>query len=302
MKKITGLVMALCALCVFGEMPPIFERYDSKTVVYKTVDGQPLDMVLFFPEKKPESPMPVMLYIHGGGWQKGNRFNIFNRPAMDLFLKEGIACASIEYRLVQAGKSTIMDCATDCMDAARFLVKHADEYGFDATRMGTWGSSAGGHLCLLTALAPDELFPGDSSLQVDFPTFRCVVSCFPVTTFTAPEVLKSSRFFKNPKTMGLLFGGAQDEWAATLSPAEYFSSDSPAVLLMHGDQDPLVGHEHSEYALKRAQAAGAQAELVTVTNGMHNFHAFEEREIQPTLDETCRIAADFIIKHLKGES
>lgn len=204
--SLTGVLLILLVPSVPGEMPAIFSRYTSRTTVYKTVNGESLDLVLFLPKVKMYEKTPVMVYLHGGGWQKGTKFNLFNRNAMDLFLEHGIACASVEYRLIRPGISTLYDCVVDCKDAIRFLVKHADEYGLDPDRIGTWGSSAGGHLCLMTALAPDDLFPGASALKGAAPRFRCVVSYFPVTTFADPDILSRSTFFKNPRTRDLLFG------------------------------------------------------------------------------------------------
>ena len=59
---------------------------------------------------------------------------------------KGVTCASIEYRLADGGAAKVIDSAADCKDAVRFLVKHADAYGLDPQRIGTFGSSAGGHL------------------------------------------------------------------------------------------------------------------------------------------------------------
>lgn len=82
---------------------------------------------------------------------------------------------------------------------------------------------------------------------------------------------------------------------------EYFLPDSPPVLLLHGDQDPLVHYVNSTYALDRAKKSGAEAQLLMVTNGMHNFHSYEGREIEPSMDEIARIAAAFIIEKMAGK-
>ena len=107
--------------------------------------------------------MPVMIFTHGGGWGGGNKYKILGAPfigTLQTLLNNGIACATIDYRLTRLGKSTAYDCVVDCKDAARFLMKNAKKYGLDVHRMGVWGGSAGGHLSLMTALAANNTLKG----------------------------------------------------------------------------------------------------------------------------------------------
>ena len=91
----------------------ILEQFPTKkTVIYKVIEGDTLDMLLFFPEKKVKKKTPVMLYTHGGGWGGGDKYKVFKKPflsALKQILDQGIACATIEYRLTRKEVSTAFD-------------------------------------------------------------------------------------------------------------------------------------------------------------------------------------------------
>jgi len=275
----------------------------EQNIVYKTVDGEALDMILFLPKKKGAGKMPVMLYTHGGGWGGGDKFAVFNAPFLDtlkILLDQGIACATIEYRLTRVGKSTAVDCVTDCKDAARFLVKNAAQYGLDPDRMGVWGGSAGGHLSLMTGLADNDLFPGDKMLADIDPKFRCIASYFPAVSFLKPELMKGANFERPQRVIPLLGGLLEEkhEVAALLSPTEHIRKDSPPVLVLHGDNDTILPIAHSHYFMDVAKKCGAEADLLIVKDGGHSFGG---KNIAPTMSEINRIAADFIISKLTAQ-
>lgn len=275
----------------------------ERNIIYKTVNGESLDMILFLPKGKTSGKMPVMLYTHGGGWGGGDKFKIFRGAFLDtlrILLDNGIACATIEYRLTRTGQSNAVDCVTDCKDAARFLVKHADKFGLDPDRMGVWGGSAGGHLSLMTGLAANALFPGDNELASINPQFRCIASYYPAVSFLKPELSKGSNFEKPQRMIPMIGGLLEDkrEVAALISPTEHIKKDSPAVLVLHGDYDTTLPIAHSLYFMKTAQEKGADATLLTVKGGGHGFSG---KDISPSMPEINRISAEFIISKLTKE-
>ncbi len=92
-------------------------------------------------------PVPVVLWIHGGGWQSGDHDSlpVFVQP----LLLSGIAVATVDYRL--SSEAIFPAQIEDVKGAVRFLRANAATFGIDAARIGCWGSSAGGHLSALLA-------------------------------------------------------------------------------------------------------------------------------------------------------
>lgn len=298
-KSLMGWVAAMNLQTAPGAVS--FDDFNCRTgIVYKTVGGEALDLALFLPKKPVSGSMPIMLYTHGGGWANGDKTKIFGQPFLEtlrILNDRGVACATIEYRLVRKGISTAYDCVVDCKDAARYLVKHAAELGLDPNRMGAWGGSAGGHLCLMAALAPDDQFPGAAELRGVVPTFRCVASYYPATTFVVPEVMAGSNF-ERPSRFTDFLGGPYDErrdLAKKLSPAEYLGPDSPSILMLHGDLDPVLSYRNATYLAEVGRQRGAHVEVLTVKNGKHSFTG---NDIEPSMSEINRMSADFILRHL----
>lgn len=269
------------------------------SVVYKTINGQNLMLTVYQPTKKRFAKTPVMLYTHGGGWSGGNRYavlkNLYYQPLKNL-LDSGIACVSVQYRLTK-GTSTAIDAVADCKDAGKYIIKHAEEFGFDPKRIGVWGGSAGGHLSLMTGLAPDSRFSGDPALAKVKVSYKCIVPYYPQTTFTNPEVLNGTRYFTSEK-LNKIFGTAMDtrsESTKLLSPVEYINKKNPPVLILHGTADSTLSYKNATYYMSKAKQAGAKAELITVANGGHGF---SEKNISVTIAELSKQVSDFIVAKL----
>lgn len=129
-------------------------------LVYATVGGQPLRLNLYRVTPAPTQPTPLVLWIHGGGWQSGSRAQM---PSFALpLLQAGVALATVDYRLTsQAGQFgaepvTFPAQIHDVKGAIRWLRANAAIYHLDPRRFGVWGSSAGGHLAALAATSGDE--------------------------------------------------------------------------------------------------------------------------------------------------
>ncbi len=94
-----------------------------------------------------EGPRPVVLWIHGGGWQSGSYQN-FAQAARPL-LSRGIHIALTDYRL--SGQAIFPAQIHDVKGLVRHLRANAVMYNIDPDRIGAWGTSAGGHLTALLA-------------------------------------------------------------------------------------------------------------------------------------------------------
>lgn len=272
----------------------------EESVIYKTVNGKKLKLVLFLPKGEQKEKMPVMLYTHGGGWRGGDVYKIL-KPAFLGALRQmsdaGIACASINYRLSKGG-STVEDSVKDCKDAARFLMKNGGRWNLDTEKMGIWGGSAGGHLALMTGLADNGLFLGDEKLKDENPEFRCVVSYYPLTSFTQMDLLKGSNF-EDPTIFVPMLGGLPaevPEVAKKLSPVSYISEKMPPVLLIHGEKDRVLPISQSKLFLELAKEAKASVDFIAVRGAGHSLRG---KRISPSMEKVNASAAEFILENLK---
>jgi acetyl esterase/lipase len=245
------------------------ERHDD--LVYAEVDGHKLLLNLMVPKdvKRP----PLVVFIHGGSWKAGS----YKQCKVDWLAEHGFAVASIEYRFTQV--ATFPAQIFDCKAAIRWLRAHAKEYGYDASRIGVSGSSAGGHLAVLLGTSGDvpEL-EGTVGGNLDQSSrVAAVVDYFGPTDF----VLRSKTHHARANAVGSgtygLLGGPANEKVAEARAASgvtYVSADDPPLLILHGDADKTVYMDQSESIRDAYKKAGLPVELIVVPGGGHGGTAF----------------------------
>jgi acetyl esterase/lipase len=230
-------------------------------------ERQKLD--LFLPAQT-NSPLPLIIWVHGGAWQAGSKENC---PALP-FVAKGYAVASVNYRLSQHAVFPAQ--IEDCKAAVRWLRTHAKEYSLDPDRFGAWGSSAGGHLVAMLGTTGDAKgFDVGSNLEVSS-RVQAVVDFFGPTDLlrmdeqAGPHSRMNHNAADSPESK-LLGGPVQEnrEKAAKANPILYVSKDDAPVLLVHGDADPLVPHQQSEELHGALQKAGVESTLHIVKGGGH---------------------------------
>ena len=244
------------------------------------VDGgherQKLD--LYLPEKT-STPLPLIIWVHGGGWQNGSKDRC--PPLRGGYLERGYAVASLGYRLSQHAVFPAQ--IEDCKAAIRWLRAHAMEYGLDPQRFGVWGSSAGGHLVALIGTSGD-VKPFDVGANLDQSSrVQAVCDFYGPTDFT---VFVSTPGYESHATAGSpeakLIGGAVSEntdKAARANSITYVSADDPPFLIMHGDKDPTVPINQSVLLFEALKKAGVSAHLHTIHGAGHGGPGFAGRHI-----------------------
>ena len=300
-----SVLLLFCSLILLGqnaeEQKTLNQFPNKETVVYKTVDGQELNLLVFYPSPdKMKTTNPWMMHVHGGGWAGGSKYNIFKKAflrTLHQLLDNGVVCVTIDYRLAK-GNSTAYESAVDAKDAARFLLKNAKTYRLDAAHYGIWGGSAGGHLSLVTALGKDSDFKGDAELADFKPQFKCVAAYFPFTS-CLNSALRPGSIFEDKKLFVRLLGAPLEEkpkLAKLLSPTELLDNDSPPILLLHGDKDTTLPIINSTYMVEVAKEKNADVRLLTIKNAGHSFNG---KDIFPSIKKLNEDATEFIRSHLK---
>ncbi len=314
MLRIFLLTLLASASLIGAEAPPPAAKHSEDTsaarfpadlkivqgIVFKKVGDATLDLMLLLPLEKKFEKSPLVVYIHGGGFGGGDKTKVLRPDVIGVIRdlnRRGITCASIEYRLANGGAATVNESAADCKDAVRFLVKHAAQYGLDPERIGTFGSSAGGLLTLVTALGEDRDYPCDPALDGPPGRIRCVAAYYPGTSFVHPELAKGSNF-ENPRRFVPILGGPLEEkreLAKKLSPVELLRADSPAIFLAHGDADKVISSLNSTFLRDAAQAKGVPVECV-ICNGAG--HGLAGEGLEPSVAEINQRTVAFFLRHL----
>src|SRR5579871_5374103 len=130
---------------------------DFAGVPYGPLASQLLD--LYLPGRSAGTGrVPVIVYLHSGGWVGGSRANVNDAAAAQV--ARGFAVASVDYELATPGGGGSFPTAVyDVKRAIRFLKANAAEWGLDPTRVIVMGASAGGHLAALVGASAGQLEP-----------------------------------------------------------------------------------------------------------------------------------------------
>lgn len=123
-------------------------------IEFKKLGNESLHLWVYDAAAKSDKNRTAMIWIHGGGWYSGDPG--YFGDDYDYFIKMGIVCFGIEYRLVSTTENDPMaeklhGAVNDCIDAVLFIKNNADKFGVDRNKIIIVGESAGGHLALCFA-------------------------------------------------------------------------------------------------------------------------------------------------------
>lgn len=241
-----------------------------ETVTFATVDGQPLLLDVYQPSASAPQPRPAIVVVHGGSWSGGDKSDF---PQWNNWLTgQGYAIFDVQYRLTP--QPNWQTATGDVKCAIGWVRQHAAQYNIDPQRIALLGRSAGAHLALLAAYAPNEQ-AAPPSCAVGDTSVKLVVDFYGPTDLewgynaTADENGENG----SPATQSFLGGTPRSVPAAytTASPINHVRADSPPTLLLHGGRDQLVSPRHSEMLADRLQAAGVPYQTVYIPYGQHGF-------------------------------
>jgi acetyl esterase/lipase len=255
----------------------------SRDLEYAQVKGISLKLDLYRPKTKPSAPMPLVIWVHGGGWGKGTKANC---PVAWL-AGEGYAVASLDFRLLPEHPWPAQ--IEDPIAALRWLRQESGKYGFDAERTAAIGGSSGGHVVALWGTL--TLPPGDK--------VKAVVDWYgPADLLTMPpNVLSEKRTREDlAKSNGaLLLGGIvmdQPEKAKAVSALHQVTKDDVPFLIMHGTKDTSVPVDQSERLHAALRSVGVESTLKLLPGAGHGGKEFDSAESRA-------LVQGFLDKHLK---
>ena len=121
---------------------------------------------------------PVVLWVHGGSWQIGDKTTVSTGVKAAHFVGEGYVFVSVNHRLVDTSNDVRWPIfGNDVAAATAWVIDNADRIGADPDRVALIGHSSGAHLVSIVATNPDLLATVDSERD----DVACVVSLDSVT-------------------------------------------------------------------------------------------------------------------------
>lgn len=302
-----GSIWAVYVLLLAGAMHGFGDepfRDIRRDISYR--EGDPsTTMDLYYPPETSDL-YPTQIYVHGGGWQRGSKaVRGRNEQFFARLAEEGFLGISVEYRTMQAEQDIYMRESTmDVLDAVRYVFAHASDLGVDTNRVVIWGSSAGGHLALMGAMASQNPQLSASPELEDVPVqMKGVVAWFPPTDLVNYETISVE---KNGKLRPLSdrIGCLQKDNPSVyveLSPLENLNDTFPPALIFHGDQDRIVHLEHSLRFKQKADRLGVSCTLQVVKGAGHGFKVKPGfKECQPDADSIVEESARFLTDQVNG--
>jgi acetyl esterase/lipase len=215
---------------------------------------------IFIPSNAPSKRRCGVLAIHGGGWINGTKEGAVQTLVVP-WLKQGCVVANVGYRLARTAPAPAA--VQDVLEAAQFFQRNAKKWEVDSDRIIATGASAGGHLALMVGLTPKSAKLGPTA------DIAAVVNFYGITDVEdqlgGPNMQNYAVTWLPESMAGRM------ELARRVSPITYARTDAPPVLTLHGTADTTVPYEHGVQLTKALRDAGADAELIPVSDAGHGF-------------------------------
>ena len=262
----------------------------QRDVIYGKAGDVELKLDLAVP-REGEGPFPLLVFIHGGGWQMGNKAS--HDGAVVNWSKKGYVAATVAYRF--APKHPFPAQVEDVKCAIRFLRSKAKELKIDPERVAAIGYSAGGHLSLMLGLMdPTDGLEGSGGNSGVSSKVQAVVNYFGPADFTVRNPIE------NPVGKKLVtdFVGTTDLNSPVFkqaSPITYINKGDPPVITFHGTADPLVPASQSKTLHAMLKEKGVTEHLELIENAGHGFGGEANQR-------TVRMMEEFLKQHLSPKT
>jgi acetyl esterase/lipase len=228
-------------------------------------------------------PVPLIIWIHGGGWQSGDKSLNPNGHQLR-YARSGYAVASLNYRL--SGEAIFPAQIHDCKAAIRWLRANAAQYNLDVGRFGVWGSSAGGHLAALVGTSNDVAEMEGTvggNLQASSRVHAVVDWYGPTDLLQMDTQLKAqpncgTGNHDSPTSPESLLIGCPiqtcPQAVQRANPLTYATPDDPPFFIEHGTADCTVPMGQSQILQNLLQTGGHDTSLTLIEDEGHGGPLF----------------------------
>ena len=254
-----------------------------RNVIFADPGGLPLLMDVYRPPV--EHDVPVVVWLHGGGWKSGSKDHCTAR----WFVRYGYAVAAVSYRLLPRHRHPAQ--AQDARAAVRWIRLRSEEYGIDPDRISIGGESAGAYLAALVALTPGALADATGPpLRAPDPQLEPVLAEAAGVSDRVAAAVNVSGFTDFPALAGLpsrrpgrvspesqLLGFEprhHPEALAAASPVSHVAAAAaagplPSFIHAHGADNKVVPADQARRLHSALRAAGGRTKLVEMKGSGH---------------------------------
>lgn len=234
--------------------------------------------------------LPCVIYFHGGGWTCYSKsiYSTLTRRIADM----GYVVFNINYSL--APKYKIDRILNDAIDAVKFVINNANDYGGDSSKIFIGGDSAGAHISAMTA---SNIFNNPKEFSKFKDRIKGLILFYGV--YDISSMLSTG--FPNIKTYAkaTFYGKAKDEEENyKYSPINYITNDYPPCFIASGEIDKLHKSQSKEFA-KLLEEKNIKTDVLFFRKkekrAMHAYMIFDGLE-------TNKITLERLEIFLKGES
>jgi acetyl esterase len=230
-------------------------------------DGKDVSITIVRPSNSGQEILPVVIYIHGGGWILGG-FDTHERLVRELANKANVAIVFVNYTPSPEAKYPIA--LEQAYAATKWVAQNGKSINVDSSRIAVLGDSVGGNLAAaLTLLAKER---GGPSIRFQVLFYPVTDASFDTTSYMKYEqgywlTREAMKWFWNNYTSDQT--NLKEPTVSPLQASIEQLSGLPPALIINGENDVLCD-EGEAYALKLLQA-GVRVTAVRYHGTIHDF-------------------------------
>ena len=287
-----SMTMRLVALACLALAAPSFAQTVKSDIRYLD-DGHARHVLDIYSPANAKSA-PVVFWIHGGGWQTGDKSDVKLKPQW--FMDRGFVFVSTNYRLLpEVDMGTLV---RDCAMAFGWVQKHIAEYGGDPKRVLVGGHSAGAQLAAI-------LCTDDRYLKEAGASFDSLIGCVPVDgdTFDIPAIIDVAETRARAHDLPLPTFGHRAKFGNDPAKHKDFSAVAhvsagkgiPPFLILHVSSHP----DTTAQAVHFGNVLRAAGVPTTVFGAKNSWHVKLNDDLGLPDDPATKVLAEFVTKCLQ---
>lgn len=224
----------------------------SEDIVFKKTPDYELKLTIDYSDDT-ANPSPFMIYIHGGGWARGN--NSSSKTLSQYMAKQhGVTGVRVEYVLAGQPGANVEVSVQDVLDALKYVKDHAKELNIDPERFGFLGTSAGSHLAAVAAMKT--------------PGTKAMVGYSGIYDLTTAAIVQRTR---DAERIAYFLDRDDDVLRNNSGLFLIPKKNIPPVMLVCGTCDVTVECEQSKEFAKALKGKGGEVRLDVYENYDHNL-------------------------------